>query len=111
MWKDVRPATTWRFLCRAPGSHIHIARTPISIACYLTIPPQGRFEGIKLVYVGDGNNMVNSWMRLATVFPYELVVCCPEGYGPDPATLKYCQEAGLSKISVSHDPMEAVKVS
>lgn len=51
-------------------------------ASLLTRPCQpqvkGHFEGIKLVYVGDGNNMVNSWLRLSTRFAYELVVCCPK---------------------------------
>eukprot|EP00955_Chlamydomonas_euryale_P053915 355645-Chlamydomonas_euryale.AAC.18 len=70
---------------------------------------KGKFEGTKLVYVGDGNNMVNSWLRLACVFPYELVIVCPPEYQPHAATLKYAQDVGLSKISVSHDPKEAVK--
>jgi ornithine carbamoyltransferase len=73
------------------------------------IEKKGRFEGLKLAYVGDGNNMVNSWLRLATRFSFEFVAVCPVGYEPDAATLAYAQAAGVSKISVSHDPVEAVK--
>jgi len=73
------------------------------------IEKKGQFEGLKVVYVGDGNNMVNSWMRLATRFSFEFVCCCPLGYEPDQATLEYAQKAGKSKVSVSHDPVTAVK--
>jgi hypothetical protein len=39
----------------------------------------GKLEGAKVVYMGDGNNIVNSWMRYAAVVPMEFVCCCPEG--------------------------------
>ena len=48
---------------------------------------KGRFEGVKLVYVGEGNNMTHSWLRLAARVPYELVCLCPDGFEPDPATV------------------------
>ena len=40
---------------------------------------------LKIVYVGDGNNIVNSWIRLASVLPFEFTCVCPEGYEPDAA--------------------------
>lgn len=73
------------------------------------IENKGKFEGIKLAYVGDGNNMVHSWLRLGMRIPYEFVCICPEGYEPDMDTVKYAQAAGISKISISHDPYEAIK--
>lgn len=69
----------------------------------------GRIDGIKMVYIGDGNNMVHSMLRLASVFPMEFVCCCPESYVPDPTTVKRATDAGISKIEVSHSPMDAVK--
>ncbi|QDZ21861.1 ornithine carbamoyltransferase [Chloropicon primus] len=69
----------------------------------------GSFEGKKLVYVGDGNNMVHSWLRIAAALPFEFVCVCPEGYDPDPETVKHAQDAGLSSITIARDPMEAVK--
>ncbi|KDD72181.1 aspartate/ornithine carbamoyltransferase [Helicosporidium sp. ATCC 50920] len=63
----------------------------------------------QVAYVGDGNNMVHSWMRMAARIPMEFVCACPEGFTPDPDTVERCQSTGVSKISVSHDPMEAVK--
>lgn len=80
------------------------------MADVLTITERkGHFEGIKFVYVGDGNNMVHSWLRLSTRLAFELVVVCPPGYEPDSETVEYAKAAGVSRISISHDPMSAVK--
>ncbi|XP_024384926.1 ornithine transcarbamylase, chloroplastic [Physcomitrium patens] len=69
----------------------------------------GSIEGLKVVYVGDGNNMVHSWLRLAAVFPFHFVCACPKGYEPDAATVERARRAGVSRIEISHDPTEAVK--
>ncbi|CAD7702978.1 unnamed protein product [Ostreobium quekettii] len=72
------------------------------------IERRGALEGTRVAYVGDGNNMVHSWLRLAAVFPLTFVCACPEGYEPDPATVAAAQAAGQSEIRISHDPAEAV---
>jgi ornithine carbamoyltransferase len=69
----------------------------------------GRYENLKIVYVGDGNNIVHSWLRLAAKFPMDFVCACPVGYEPDPATVELARAAGVSQITISNDPMEAVK--
>ena len=66
-------------------------------------------ENIKIVYVGDGNNIVNSWLHLSMRFPIHFVCCCPEGYEPDEETVKMARESKISKIEVIHNPNEAVK--
>ena len=66
-------------------------------------------ENIKIVYVGDGNNIVNSWLHLAMRFPLHFVCCCPEGYEPDKKTVKMASQSKISKIEISHNPNEAVK--
>mmetsp|Transcript_17547 Transcript_17547/g.37915 ORF Transcript_17547/g.37915 Transcript_17547/m.37915 type:complete len:370 (-) Transcript_17547:682-1791(-) len=76
---------------------------------FTIIERKGKFEGLKVAYVGDGNNMVHSWLRLATRIPFEFVCVCPPGYEPDKATVEYAQKAGLSSISISHEPLKAVK--
>ena len=53
--------------------------------------------------------MVHSWLRMAAAVPFEFVCVCPEGYEPDPLTVKHAQDAGVSKITITHDPMEGVK--
>lgn len=69
----------------------------------------GKMEGLKVVYIGDGNNIVHSWLRYAALMPIEFVCCCPEDYTPDQATLEACRATGQSTITISHDPDEAVK--
>jgi ornithine carbamoyltransferase len=65
----------------------------------------------KIVFVGDGNNIVNSWLELAEKFPIHLVLSCPAGYEPHPQILEQAQAATVSKIEFIQDPMEAVKVA
>jgi ornithine carbamoyltransferase len=56
----------------------------------------GRIEGIKVVYMGDGNNVVHSWLRLAAVLPIHFVCACPHGFEPDTATVERARNAGVS---------------
>jgi len=66
-------------------------------------------ENIKIVYMGDGNNIVHSWLHLAMRFPLHFVCCCPEGYEPDKKTVENAKASGISKIEISHTPFDAVK--
>ena len=66
----------------------------------------GSFEGKKIAWIGDGNNMANSWINASYRLGFELVLACPEGYDPDAATL--AREGG-KKVKVVRDPAEAVK--
>ena len=66
-------------------------------------------DNIKIVYMGDGNNIVHSWLHLAMRFPLHFVCCCPEGYEPDKKTVENAKATGLSNIEISHNPTEAVK--
>ncbi len=68
----------------------------------------GRYEDFKIVFVGDGNNVANSWINLATKLNFELTISCPEGYEPHPEILKKAQDKG-AKVKVSHNPYEDVK--
>ena len=81
-----------------------------SMADILTIwEHRGNLANLKIVYIGDGNNIVHSWLHLAARLPFEFVCACPAGYSPDPAALKLAEDAGLSSVSISHDPQIAVK--
>lgn len=74
------------------------------LADYMTITEKlGTIEGKKIVYVGDGNNIVHSWIRLATVLPFEFVCLCPEDYTPDQDTIDRCTASGVGKATISHD--------
>ncbi|KAL1811557.1 hypothetical protein DCAR_0623691 [Daucus carota subsp. sativus] len=69
----------------------------------------GQLEGTKVVYVGDGNNIVHSWLLLAAVIPFHFVCACPKGFEPDEKTVEKARQAGISKIEITSDPKEAVK--
>ena len=64
---------------------------------------KGRVEGLRIAWVGDGNNVANSWINLAKKLDFELVLACPEGC--DPEELKDVSP----NIRLVRDPKEAVK--
>lgn len=68
----------------------------------------GDIDNTKIVYMGDGNNIVHSWLHLAMRFPLEFICCCPEDYKPNQKTIDQAIKANISKISISHNPKEAV---
>jgi ornithine carbamoyltransferase len=63
------------------------------------------FADRKVAWIGDGNNMANSWINAAYRLGFDLRLACPEGYDPDPAVLARAQKAG--KVMVTRDPAEA----
>ena len=66
-------------------------------------------DNARIVYMGDGNNIVHSWLHLSMRFPLDFVCCCPEGYEPNEDLVEQARKSGVSKISISHDPISAVK--
>ena len=67
----------------------------------------GTTDGKRVAWIGDGNNMANSWINAAYRLGFELTLACPEGYDPDPAILKRAQT--VAKVRVVRDPMEAAE--
>jgi ornithine carbamoyltransferase len=70
----------------------------------------GRVSGLKVAWVGDGNNMANSWIAAALHLDFTLYLACPPGYEPDGALLREAQGAGRP-IHLGQDPREAVRGS
>lgn len=68
----------------------------------------GRLNGLKFAWVGDGNNMANSWIESAGLLGFELTLACPEGYDPMAAVLEEARARG-GKVRVVRDPREAVR--
>ena len=68
----------------------------------------GAIDNPKIVYMGDGNNIVHSWLQLAMRLPINFVCCCPEDYRPDQNTIDDAVGAGISKINISHNPTDAI---
>jgi len=67
----------------------------------------GTIEGKRVAWIGDGNNMANSWINAAYRLGFELVLACPAGYDPDPNVLARAQAEG--NVLVVRDPMKAAK--
>ncbi|KZK74282.1 MAG: ornithine carbamoyltransferase [Pelodictyon luteolum] len=91
------------------------ALTDLSHPCQIladafTLYEKGLWKaGIKVVFVGDGNNVANSWIELAGILPFHFVLACPEGYTPDAGLLEAARKKGISTIEIIHDPMAAAK--
>ena len=66
-------------------------------------------DDLKITYVGDGNNIVHSWLSLAMRIPFKFTIVCPENYSPDEEMVETARKVNLSEIDVSHDPFMAVK--
>jgi ornithine carbamoyltransferase len=67
----------------------------------------GDVSGLKVAWVGDGNNMANSWINAAYRLGFELRLAYPPGYAPDASILDRAR--GTARIIVTHDPREAVE--
>ncbi len=67
----------------------------------------GTFENKVVAWVGDGNNMANSWLNAAALTGMELRLACPDGYTPDSDILRRAAE--LTRITLTKDPAEAVR--
>ncbi|MEN9578239.1 MAG: hypothetical protein RJA70_1248, partial [Pseudomonadota bacterium] len=65
-------------------------------------------SGLRFAWIGDGNNMANSWIEAAGLLGLELVLACPEGYDPSPERLQVARAAGAN-VSVVRDPSIAAK--
>lgn len=73
------------------------------------IEKKGPIEKLHIAWVGDGNNMANSWIQAAGRFGFKLTLACPAGYDPDPEILKVARETGVGRIEMVREPAEAVR--
>ena len=71
-----------------------------------------RLKGLRILYVGDGNNVANSWLLGASIMGIHLTVACPKGYEPDAGIIRKARR--LARVSgaeplIVHDVMEVVR--
>ncbi|MDP3773793.1 MAG: ornithine carbamoyltransferase [Gemmatimonadales bacterium] len=67
----------------------------------------GGYEGKRVAWIGDGNNMANSWLDAAALLGFEVRIACPEGYEPDRETFERANRA--TKVLITEEPEEAVE--
>ena len=68
-------------------------------------------ENLKISYVGDGNNIVHSWLELAMITPINFTIICPETFKPDMNLFNKVKDIGLSNVEIAHDPFDGIKNS
>ncbi|MDD2499926.1 MAG: ornithine carbamoyltransferase [Geobacter sp.] len=73
------------------------------------IEHKGGYKGLKFAWVGDGNNMANTWIEAAAIFGFDLALACPNGYEPDRQVWDWAQKLGTASITITEDPEEAVR--
>jgi ornithine carbamoyltransferase len=76
---------------------------------FTVIEHKGGYQGLKFAWIGDGNNMANTWIEAAAIFGFDLTLACPEGYDPNPEVLALAKQHGGSRIVVTRDPKEAAR--
>ena len=72
---------------------------------FTIIEKNGGYEGTKIAYVGDGNNIANSWINAAAKLPFQLALACPAGYEPDENIFKRGTKEG--DVTLYRNPSEA----
>lgn len=82
-----------------------------AMADYLTIYEHfGAIKGLKIAFIGDGNNVANSLMLGAAKFGADFMLACPQGYEPDAKVVAWAKEAAVltgSSVEIVHDPKAA----
>ena len=76
---------------------------------FTIVEKKGTYEGLKIAYVGDGNNVANSWIDAAAKLPFKLALACPKGYDPDARILERGKKKAPKGVSLYRDPVQAVK--
>jgi ornithine carbamoyltransferase len=76
---------------------------------FTIVERKGTYAGLKIAYVGDGNNMANSWIDAAAKLPFKLALACPKGYDPDARILERGRKKAPKGVSLFRDPVQAVK--
>ena len=67
----------------------------------------GGYQGRRVAWIGDGNNMANSWIDAAALLGFEVRLACPEGYEPDRAVFERTSKA--TKVLITEEPEEAAE--
>jgi ornithine carbamoyltransferase len=78
--------------------------------CLTLIEHRGRLDGLRIAFLGDGNNVANSWINAAAAFPFSFAIACPPGYEPDGAVLARAR-AQRANVTITHDPAEAIRAA
>ncbi len=76
---------------------------------FTIIEKKGDYEGIRVAYIGDGNNIANSWINAAVKLPIKLNLACPVGYDPKPEIFNRALNESKLGVDLYRNPADAVK--
>lgn len=76
---------------------------------FTVVENKNGLSGLKIAWIGDGNNMAHSWINAVATLDFTLVLACPEEYMPDPSILSAAKETAGERIVVGSDPVSAAK--
>ena len=76
--------------------------------CMTLLEHRGRLDGLKVAFVGDGNNVVNSWLNAASRLPLAFALACPQGYEPNADVLARVRREG-AQVTITNAVEEAVR--
>jgi len=66
-------------------------------------------DDVKIAFIGDGNNVCNSWLNFASRYPITLNIAVPEGYEPDTQLFENAKQSNVGEVYIFHEPKEAAK--
>lgn len=70
---------------------------------------RGSIKPLHISYIGDGNNMANTWITAAIILGFNLTISTPKGYEPAAMVLEKVKQGGYPNIRITYNPEEAVK--
>lgn len=70
---------------------------------------KGTYKGAAVAYIGDGNNIANSWIEGAALCGFPLTIACPRSYPPSQDVLRRARKQASSPIEIVHSPVQAVR--
>lgn len=82
---------------------------PCQVFCDLLtiLEKKGTYQGLKIAYIGDGNNMANTWIQAAALLDLTLALACPPAYHPDAQILAEAQRQRAA-VELYAEPQQAV---
>lgn len=79
---------------------------------FTIVEKRGKLDGVKVAYIGDGNNVAHSWLLGSAVMGLDLSLACPKGYEPDARVVAEAQglaQKSGARLEIVRDPAVAVK--
>ncbi len=86
---------------------------PCQVFCDLLtiIEKRGNYKGLKIAYIGDGNNIANTWVQAAALLDIALSLACPRGYQPNAKFFAEATRGRKARIELTRDPWQAIQGS